>query len=169
MSLFDDVGEFHKKMGLPTVHPYLKDNEPPHLLDQEVGLEASRAMAFYFNEKLHSVLNIGDALDGLFTYRTKFMLEELLEFADAQYRADLPAAADALVDLVYVALGTAHLMGLPFDELWRTVQLANLQKERATGADDPRSKRGHHLDVVKPVGWQAPDHVPVLLAHGWKP
>ena len=101
-------------------------------------------------------------------FRVGFLREELRELIVAFSRDDLPGAADALVDLVYVALGTAHLMGLPFNALWTEVQRANLAKERAAGAADPRSRRGHALDVVKPPGWQPPDVAGVLRAHGWK-
>jgi predicted HAD superfamily Cof-like phosphohydrolase len=100
-----------------------------------------------------------------FHFRRRFLEEELTELVEAQTAGDLAGVADALVDLVYVAMGTAHLMGLPFDELWAEVQRANLSKERATGADDPRSKRANHLDVVKPEGWVAPDVEGVIRRH----
>lgn len=90
-------------------------------------------------------------------YRTSFMLEELTEFSQSHGRGDLAEAADALVDLVYVAVGTAVLMGLPWDALWEEVQRANMSKERG-----PTSKRGSPIDVRKPAGWRAPDHLPAL-------
>lgn len=90
-------------------------------------------------------------------FRAGFMLEEISEFLRAASQNDLPKMLDALIDLTYVALGTAHLKHLPFDEGWEAVHQANMAKERAGGADDPRSQRGHRLDVVKPAGWTAPD------------
>jgi hypothetical protein len=80
--------------------------------------------------------------------------------------SSLEDAADALADLVYVALGTAHLMGLPFNAVWDEVQRANMMKERATGADDPRSKRGHGFDVVKPEGFRPPNHTGIIALAG---
>lgn len=100
--------------------------------------------------------------DDVRTFRIKFMMEELNEFVVASMKDDLAAAADALADLVYVALGTAHLMGLPFDEIWAEVQRVNMTKVRVSGANDPRSKRGHALDVVKGPGFVPPDHVRAL-------
>lgn len=97
-------------------------------------------------------------------FRLGFLLEELEEFNRAWARGTLADAADALCDLVYVALGTAHLMGLPFDRCWDEVQRANLSKVRAEGADDPRSKRRHHLDIVKPVDFVPPDHDKILAS-----
>jgi predicted HAD superfamily Cof-like phosphohydrolase len=73
---------------------------------------------------------------------------------------------DALIDLVYVALGTADLMGLPWEKMFEEVQRANMAKERAKSADESMAKtgRGHVLDVVKPAGWTPPDHLPILTA-----
>ena|ERR1044071_83420 len=89
-------------------------------------------------------------------FRRKFLLEELRE-ADEAYRAgDLVKFFDALIDLNYVAYGTAHLAALPWAQGWAEVQRANLAKERAASAADVRSTRGHALDVVKPVGWTPP-------------
>ena len=94
-------------------------------------------------------------------FRTKFMQEELDEFTEACSLGDMEKAGDALVDLVYVALGTALMMGLPWPELWTEVQRANMAKRRAQSASE--SKRGHATDVVKPEGWVGPNHLPALL------
>ena len=93
-------------------------------------------------------------------FREKFMQEELDEFTAACKLGNMEDAADALVDLVYVALGTAHMMGLPWQKLWDSVQRANMAKVRAQTAGD--SKRGTRLDVVKPAGWAAPNHTEAL-------
>lgn len=114
--------------------PHFKEDLPPHLLDQ-------------------NTLN----------FRVGFMLEELTELMRGASQEDLPAMADALVDLVYVALGTAQMMHLPFADLFAEVQRANMEKERG-----PTEKRGHHLDVRKPVGWEPPDIEAVLEVCGWK-
>lgn len=89
-------------------------------------------------------------------FRQKFMQEELNEFHDA---TTLQKKADALVDLVYVALGTADMMGIPWDAMWDAVQRANMRKERAKSAEHSAAStgRGHSLDVVKPEGWVSPD------------
>lgn len=83
--------------------------------------------------------------------RIKFMEEELTEFENAARQADMVKAADALADLAYVVLGTAHQMGLPFDEIWAAVHKANMQKLRGMGA------RGMVYDAVKPAGWIGPE------------
>jgi predicted HAD superfamily Cof-like phosphohydrolase len=103
--------------------------------------------------------------------RANFMLEELREFADASGLAlhndkfvpmvnaqSLAGQADALVDLVYVALGTASLMGLPWDELWDDVHQANMRK-----------LLGSQGDVVKPPGWRGPQTEAILEEAGYDP
>lgn len=92
-----------------------------------------------------------------YEFRLKFMEEELREYREAHEAGDLVKAADSLADLVYVALGTAHLHRVPFNEVFAEVQRANMTKERSTGDSDSRSTRKHFLDVVKPEGWKPPN------------
>lgn len=96
-------------------------------------------------------------------FRLKFLHEELKEYEDAvdqltQYGESperLENAFDALIDLVYVTLGTAHLHGFDFRNGWRRVHRANMGKVLA--GDAGLSKRGYALDVVKPAGWTPPN------------
>lgn len=88
-------------------------------------------------------------------FRVKRTQEEIREYLDAYADIDLAGQLDALVDLVYIALGTAVFQGFNFDEAWRRVHAANMQKRRAATAIE--SKHGSTLDVVKPEGWVAPD------------
>ena len=80
-------------------------------------------------------------------FRQAFIDEELIEYGMARELAD---EFDALIDLVYVILGTAHLQGLDFQAGWDRVHAANMQKVRGP------SKRSE-FDVIKPEGWTAPD------------
>jgi predicted HAD superfamily Cof-like phosphohydrolase len=95
-------------------------------------------------------------------FRLKFLEEELMEFRVSAISDDLPGMADALVDLVYVAMGTSVMLGLPWQQLWAEVQRANMSKVRASS--EAESKRGSSLDVIKPRGWQGPDIEGVLNA-----
>lgn len=88
-------------------------------------------------------------------YRINFLREELQEFITACHACDLEAAADALVDLAWVAIGTAHYMGLPFDALWYEVKRANLDKVLGTKYSLDH-KRGPVETIRKPVDWQPP-------------
>lgn len=99
----------------------------------------------------------------LHNFRAGFMTEELGEYVEAHEAGDLEGQIDALVDLVYVVLGTAYLQGFPFDEAWKRVHAANMSKIRALRPD--QSKRGSVYDVVKPPGFVPPDHSD-LIANG---
>jgi len=81
--------------------------------------------------------------------------EEVNEYEDAVKNKDLHGQFDALIDMIYFAVGTIGVHGFPFQEGWDRVQAANMAKVRATCAAD--SKRGSASDVVKPPGWTPPD------------
>lgn len=89
------------------------------------------------------------------SFRISFMQEELDEYKEAIQNKDLTKAFDALLDLLYVTLGTAYLHGFPVDAGFEAVQEANMLKQRASSPVE--SKRGSSFDVVKPEGWVAPD------------
>lgn len=50
----------------------------------------------------------------------------------------------------------ASLMSIPWEQCWDAVHAANMRKIRAA-SDGSDSQRSSSWDVVKPVGWQAPD------------
>ncbi len=104
--------------------PYYGDGDAPRLLDQKT-----------------------------FDFRLGFLHEELDEFKCACDDKNLHDAVDALADIVYVALGTAHLMGLPFEKIWDEVQRANMTKALP---DDNSFK------LVRPPGFKPPDHTKAL-------
>lgn len=111
--------------------------------------------------------------EGMASFRCEFLAEELREYTEGVIGAhlalldnegprqqvalevNLAHMLDGLIDLTYVALGTAYLHGYDFREGWRRVHHANMQKVRAE--DVAESKRNSTLDVIKPEGWTAPD------------
>ena len=93
--------------------------------------------------------------------RVECLQEELDEFKNACAEQNFEEQADALIDLVYFAKGTAVMMGLPWEDLWNDVQRANMSKVRGVG------KRGHAVDMVKPEGWKKPDGLAVLKNAGF--
>lgn len=107
----------------------------------------------------------------MYAFRKKFMHEELDEIDQAYQDGDLVKYIDGLIDLTYVALGTAILSGVTpalWAELWDQVQLANLCKRRAMslGESERLTGRGHASDVVKPEGWASPEPVlRMIIAH----
>ena len=90
-------------------------------------------------------------------FRIDFMQEELDEYKLACKEKDLEGQFDALIDLVYVALGTAWMQGFPFKYGWAEVQRANMAKSRATSDPSKQTKRKSTIDVFKPEGWKGPD------------
>lgn len=96
------------------------------------------------------------------SYFARFILEELSEYMRACEEQDLTSAADGLADLIYVCLGCAHAMGLPFDEIFNAVHKANMTKVPAS--DEWRSLRGKQYDVVKPPSFTGPEwEISVLI------
>ena len=83
-------------------------------------------------------------------FRNNFLFEEFCEYIQAGLDNDPEAQLDALVDLVYVAIGTAYLNGYDFQTAWNRVHAANMSKVRG------ESKRSE-FDIVKPDGWKEPD------------
>ena len=65
---------------------------------------------------------------------------------------DFEGTLDALIDLMVFTVGTIYLHGFAeiFEEAWRRVLEANLQKQVGDKG------RGVECDLIKPVGWQAP-------------
>lgn len=137
---FNDVRTFHKKFEL------LCFDEPGHLSAGKL-----RERIEFMQEELDEFIEGAG-----FGYN----LAGDIEFSNPGPQ-DLAKQADALVDLVYVALGTAVQLGLPWDHLWDDVQRANMSKVRGM------TKRGHKVDVTKPPGWTGPQTELILTANGY--
>ena len=85
-------------------------------------------------------------------FRARCMLEELQEYIAAK---TLEEEVDAIIDLIYFALGTSYRHGFNFYDGWKSVHKSNMSKVRAEKKED--SKRDFELDVVKPDNWKAPE------------
>lgn len=86
--------------------------------------------------------------------RSALMREELDETIHAMSQGDIPGVADGLVDLIYVAIGTAIAYGIDLRPVWDAVQAANMAKVGGPTRADGK--------VLKPEGWQPPDIEGVL-------
>lgn len=119
-----------------------------------------------FHEKFD--LLVGDAPRHLtqrkLKERVECLQEELNEFDEACQAQDLELQVDAMIDLMYFALGTLVMMGITpssFKTLWKDVQRANMAKVRGI------TQRGHAVDVKKPEGWLPPQGLSILKAAGY--
>lgn len=76
--------------------------------------------------------------------------EEIYEFKKAYEEKDYGEMIDALIDLIYFALGHLYRMGAPFEKAFDEVHKANMRKN---GGSTDRGQQ----DAKKPEDWQAPD------------
>jgi len=80
--------------------------------------------------------------------------EEVKEFYESTVNGDLPEAADALIDMIYVALGRLHEMGVPASPIFDEVHRRNMEKMRGRKEREIEDD----ADAVKPGDWTPPDH-----------
>ena len=113
--------------------------------------------------------------------RYDHLSEEMGELFRAINQQDLVETADAAVDIVYVAIGLALELGVPWPEIFREVHAANMRKVRAVSVlvDEDgnavllnlgvaKPPEGKKLMIHKPNGWKGPDVAGVLRRAGWK-
>ena len=89
--------------------------------------------------------------------RTKHCIEELQEF---QIATEVEDQADALIDLIYVALGGLCEMGVLPGPIFAEVHQANMKKKH--GSVDKRPESSGH-DAIKPDNWSPPDILRAML------
>jgi len=95
----------------------------------------------------------------MFEHLANCLNEELDEFTDAHYVENLVGAVDALIDLMYFAVGGLHKMGLTPDQMTRIGQVvhhANMKKRQ--GVIERRGD-GSVPDATKPTDWVAPEQL----------
>lgn len=151
-----DIAEFHKKFELDY-------KGKPRGLDYK--LEEFRAM--FMNEEVdewklanHRLVLIGEEIED----STRLFNSPPIN--KAEVTSLLSKSLDAIIDLIYVALGTAYLQGFKsemIEEAWRRVHEANMKKIRAQRPED--SQRQSTFDVVKPPGWTPPNHDDLVEDH----
>ena len=109
-----------------------------------------------FHEKFnHPVSNYPKKMDKeRAKKRYNWMLEEIDEFLQAVEQGDIVEEADAMIDVIYFALGTLVEMGIRPDELFEIVQYANMSKLWEDG-------KPHYAEdgkTIKPVTWEDPHY-----------
>ena len=89
-------------------------------------------------------------------FRVSFLAEELAELQEAIIQHDSEETVDALIDLCVVAIGTLDLFGVDSHAAWNEVLAANMNKEVGVKASRPNAFG--LPDLIKPEGWQPPNH-----------
>lgn len=85
--------------------------------------------------------------------RYDWMKEEIDEFIEATENKDLVEQADAMIDVIYFALGTLVEIGVEPENLFTIVQQANMSKLWEDGKPHFRESDGK---VIKPPTWVDP-------------
>ncbi len=88
-----------------------------------------------------------------FRFRKSFLMEEMVELESAKTPED---AVDAIIDMLYVGVGTLHLFGVDVEKAWAAVHAANMTKH--PGVNPTRPNPFGFPDYIKPPGWKAPTH-----------
>jgi len=91
--------------------------------------------------------------------RLAHLYEEVCELDKALKDGDSLEVADALADIVYVAIGSFVVNGLPFDKIMFEVHRANMDRV-------PMSTNRAKYDAVKPTGWEPPDLQSIITEFG---
>jgi hypothetical protein len=97
-----------------------------------------------------------ESLQKFLHFRMKFLNEELLETQNAIYSKDAEEIVDGLIDLCVVAIGTLDAFGVDAYKAWDKVLEANMSK--VPGVKPERPNPLGLPDLIKPVGWIAPNH-----------
>lgn len=85
------------------------------------------------------------------------MLEEVGEFQEAAENGDFIGSVDALIDLIYFAVGGLHKLGLNVDDAeftFMAVHQANMEKQLGVKAS---RAVGNAPDAIKPKDWVSPE------------
>jgi predicted HAD superfamily Cof-like phosphohydrolase len=93
------------------------------------------------------------------------ILEELNEFNQAWHGDDLTGQVDAIIDMIYFAVGRLQQMGLTREQAltcFVAVHTANMTKQRGV-----QPKRGNvQADAIKPVDWVSPENGIQMILFG---
>jgi predicted HAD superfamily Cof-like phosphohydrolase len=95
----------------------------------------------------------------VFDLRIKLLDEEYYELIEALNYGDPVHIAKEMADLVYVVVGTAITMGIPFNEVFAALQASNMTKVgpdgKVTQREDGKILKGDHFrpaeDMIKEI------------------
>jgi predicted HAD superfamily Cof-like phosphohydrolase len=97
---------------------------------------------------------------------TKCLREEVDELERAHQNTDFIEGVDALIDLIYFAVGGLYRMGLTSEEMTQCSEIihnCNMRKEKGVVR---RRGDGSAADAVKPDGWKGPEELMAIVLGG---
>ncbi len=124
-------------------------------------LNCDPASALMFSDKLAELSKelaaAANGTEDILLSRAAMAVEELGEWLAANAKADLPGAADALGDRLYVLLGDAVATGIPLSEVFEAVHESNWSKLPHVTTALGKAFKG--------PGYQKPDLESLLAQH----
>jgi len=146
VSFVQDLIDFHRESGEPISEKAAHlEGHAPHCEAGDMLREVKKIVAQQGN--------------GQKALRLNLMVEELAEYCEASFAGDLVEEFDALLDLLYVTVGTLVSHGFPVHLGWDEVHHSNMRK--VAGVDLP--KRDENGKVMKPDRWTPPNLEALLL------
>ena len=142
---------FHKKFGFDLPKTFVVPGE---------GLSEVRTN-FLFEELTETATALGQSLVTIRDEETNELVG--IEFKEVEGIAVDPVEVlDGLVDIIYVAIGTAAFCGFLDDsngktvleKAWDEVHRSNMEKVKVSSASE--SKRNTIIDMLKPENWTPP-------------
>lgn len=84
-----------------------------------------------YNVNVADILGFPD--DTVRVKRMALLFEEYQEYKQGETQRDIVGVADALGDIIYIAIGTALEYGIDLAAVWNEIQRANMSKLGADG------------------------------------
>lgn len=145
-----DVSAFHRKFGVP--HPERPGWPSQERIELRVKLIAEEFCEFLEACGCGFDLAIWNGWSG------KDIVQNSSE-TEFKPSADLPKAADALIDMEYVILGTHNEFGIDSNPLWAEVQASNCSKTGGAVREDGK--------ILKGPDFKPPQIERLLREQGW--
>lgn len=89
-------------------------------------------------------------------FRLNMCNEEMGECFDALDNEDPEEIVDGLIDICVFAIGTLDVFGVDANEAWNRIYEANMAK--SPGVKEGRPNPFGLPDLIKPDGWESPNH-----------
>lgn len=97
-----------------------------------------------------------ELMDKYLRFRLSMCKEELDETLDAIDKKDPEEIVDGLIDLCVFAIGTLDVFNVDANKAWDAIYKANMAK--SPGVKESRPNPFGLPDLIKPEGWQGPNH-----------